>query len=832
MIVTHKLTLDLIRWGVKPRVDVSQDDRYSRNLEILLLANGLTFTPPGECRVLIRYKKPDGTGGSYDTLPDGTRAWSITGNVLTLALAPQVCTVPGGVSMVVSMTAGSSELSSFEIQLDVHPLPGDVAPSQEYVNVTGFVPQPVTAEVGQYLQVAAVDRFGHVTVVGTGEGCVSTLEITGADMLDNGAEPYAEEEAGSTVWARKYRLGIPRGEKGDPGEQGDAPVRGVDYWTGSDQEAIIAEVDGHIAQALADRSQLTPSFADSVEDCADTAALYVLPDGYLYAYLPKISPSYTNQVTAAQDFGSEDILNAVGYMDGYYASTSSPYYGSDSACVLTGWIPHACSKSVTPPTLYIQGAAIDTSNNHCRIQFSLDKTTINGCQSSTIANYYTIEELDTEYYRLTPVIRDEDGYSQIAYDFWKSSDPSDGYIRFSLIGTGANLVITFDEEISESAGTSVAYSWENTGHAFVPADYEDRILELESAAEKLEAQVKASQADYVPSYVTAEAEKVIDRVIAAQGTNTYVLAAISDLHYGHGEYTEGIVHACKALKYIDSRIKLDAVAVLGDYTDGYPSTGYADAIGDFKAVNSVLSDLRFSPNMRFQGNHDYYADAPQIIHRYIQAHNEDVVWGDKAGGYCCRDLEDLRLRIICVNTAEQSSGNIKCTAKQYQWFADSLDLSGKDDPAQWQILILSHHPLDWYTTDNYLFGRILTAYQNGANYTDSDIHCDFAEKNMAKVIGNIHGHIHNFVVDKLYDKNPNDSSASQLDIYRIATPEACYGRANEYSDSVWYEETSYPKTKGSAENTSFCIYCIDLDSQTIQAICYGAGYDRTISYGA
>ena len=47
---------------------------------------------------------------------------------------------------------------------------------------------------------------------------------------------------------------------------------------------------------------------------------------------------------------------------------------------------------------------------------------------------------------------------------------------------------------------------------------------------------------------------------------------------------------------------------------------------------------------------------------------------------------------------------------------------------------------------------------------------------------------------------------------------------------MWKEETGYPKAADSADETSFCIYCIDLDAGIIKAICYGAGYDREISY--
>ena len=364
-------------------------------------------------------------------------------------------------------------------------------------------------------------------------------------------------------------------------------------------------------------------------------------------------------------------------------------------------------------------------------------------------------------------------------------------------------------------------------------------------AELVDNLIEETGIDIVPDYVIAEAESVIDRVIAAQTGRVFTFAAISDMHYGNGSYTDGISsytdgikHACQALKYIDSRIKLDAVAVLGDYTDGYLTTGYDNAIADFKGINSLLGSLRFAPNLRQQGNHDFYVKHSSLTHRFIQAQSDDVVWGDKLGGYFYKDFEDYKLRVICVNANEKNGidnnnkpiGNIACSVEQYNWFISSLDLSSKEDASDWQILILSHQPLDWYDSDAvYSFAQILNAYRNGTAWSNTTlgISCDYSGKNSATLISNIHGHIHNLLTDYIHFGNVANGNKSE--IWRMATPEACVDRANQYNDA-WHEDTTYAKTKGTAQDTSFCIYCIDLDTFTINAICYGAGYDRTLNY--
>lgn len=335
----------------------------------------------------------------------------------------------------------------------------------------------------------------------------------------------------------------------------------------------------------------------------------------------------------------------------------------------------------------------------------------------------------------------------------------------------------------------------------------------------------------VPDYVVTEAESVIDRVVAAQGNRTFTFAAIGDFHYGESSYLDGVRNACQALKYIDSRIKLDAVAVMGDFVDGYPDTGYDNAIADFKTINSIMDGVRFAPNLRLAGNHDYYSVNQALTRRYINAYSDGATWGDISGGYYYRDFDGYKVRVICVNTVETGNSNIGVSLDQYNWFVKALNLSGKEDAEDWGILVLSHHPLDWYVLDStYRFATILNAYKNGTSGTVGTVAYDFTGgKNAARLICNVHGHIHNFKVDRLYVGNPSNST-TQTDVLRVCTPNAGYNRENHYT-GTFADATAYNKTKNSAKDTSFVVYCVDLDSCNIKAICYGAGYDREIFYG-
>lgn len=141
MIITHKLQpMDLTHKQNTSRVDIVQDDKYSRDIEFTLTSNGVAWQIPDGTTAIVRYKKPDGTGGNYDTLPDGSTAYQINGNVLTVALAPQVCTVQGPVQLSVGIIHGSAEINTFTVNIAVHPNPGAEYQSEDYIRLSGAVP--------------------------------------------------------------------------------------------------------------------------------------------------------------------------------------------------------------------------------------------------------------------------------------------------------------------------------------------------------------------------------------------------------------------------------------------------------------------------------------------------------------------------------------------------------------------------------------------------------------------------------------------------------------------------------------------------------------------
>jgi len=136
MIITHKLEMDLARRGAMPKIDAVQGDANTRELELTLLSDGESWTIPEDAGVWMRYCKSDGTKGIYDTLPDGTMAWSAEENVLRITLAPQMLTAAGTVLAQAELVQGVSTLATFAVQITVERNPAaDVLQSEDYLNM-------------------------------------------------------------------------------------------------------------------------------------------------------------------------------------------------------------------------------------------------------------------------------------------------------------------------------------------------------------------------------------------------------------------------------------------------------------------------------------------------------------------------------------------------------------------------------------------------------------------------------------------------------------------------------------------------------------------------
>lgn len=243
MIVTHKMVLDMEQAGELLCIDAVQDDRYTRNVELTLLAGSTAWNVPETASAVVRYRKADGVGGQYDALPDGSRAWNANSNVVTVALAPQVLTVPGPVTVSVGFLEEEKEINTFCFLVNVQPNAGaKIAGSEPYYHVRSFLPQPETAAAGQFLQIAGINDQGVITRV-------TAVDAPIGEPGENGATftPSVSAE-GVLSWTNDKGLEDPapvsiRGPEGPAGPQGAAAVSPVARVTETEEGVEISITD-------------------------------------------------------------------------------------------------------------------------------------------------------------------------------------------------------------------------------------------------------------------------------------------------------------------------------------------------------------------------------------------------------------------------------------------------------------------------------------------------------------------------------------------------------------------------------------------------------------
>lgn len=377
-------------------------------------------------------------------------------------------------------------------------------------------------------------------------------------------------------------------------------------------------------------------------------------------------------------------------------------------------------------------------------------------------------------------------------------------------------------------------------------------MTLDQMPEKITAITTAdiiSQAD-IPSYVKAEALSVATKVKNVQNANTLTFFVISDPHHcasqsdGWAAQTnESNLHAMMGAKILAYALDADFSVCNGDFTFGNRATTadqLKEQVGEIK--NWFGEAFRGIPQFFTVGNHDTgeyneMVGAEYCMSQIMGASDATEFGSENIGKPYYYDLTDKKVRVICLNTCEgemNGSDVYAISDGQLEWFANTLKgVGGKSDASAWGIIVIGHYPLDFGGAR--FLSDVLYQYIKGGTYTRNSVSVDFAGSNGATFIGNFHGHTHCLKSDKLHYYN-NGTTPTAYDAHRLATPAASFYRNNEYTSAVsgvvFGEDTSYNKTADTGDDTAFCVNVVDPVEQVIYSICYGAGYDRTISYGA
>lgn len=246
------------------------------------------------------------------------------------------------------------------------------------------------------------------------------------------------------------------GATGATGPAGYTPVKGIDYFTEADQEAIVQQVISALGTPVfgtVDLNKVITLNTDRLVDGTYTLG-YEGENGEFVELctLKKGGPSYTNQLPISTD-ASGAVYNGTGYKVGYRFRSSSEesalsVANATNPAFITGFIPVSKGQ-----TVYLENCYFDTNG-------------INGSPSSTeTKNYYGeacssmnillcaankatlnavswVNAASSEYFTMTP---DANG---IVTEFIVNRDAI-AYIRLGLAGDASNAIITVDQPITD-----------------------------------------------------------------------------------------------------------------------------------------------------------------------------------------------------------------------------------------------------------------------------------------------------------------------------------------------------------------------------------------------
>ncbi len=505
----------------------------------------------------------------------------------------------------------------------------------------------------------------------------------------------------------------------EDGADGYTPIKGVDYFTEADIEEISLTVEENIKKDVLETINISPEFAESTDDCTDTSKIYVLPDGFMYAYMENHLVNSPNMF----DLDNGSKLN--------YRINSSGAETEYAGLVLTDYISVELSD---PYTVNISGVTLNDvyGGAFYAVCYDGEKTRL-----GAKAVYVSGIECGNGVYTLD------------LYDLIMDTYSATAYVRL-VLGIRNETLLSTDEDIKalkiEFVPKNVdeySYLWTNTGHAFVPADYEAEISDISSRAEtnsesisvleKRMDKIIANEAYYPSIWDDAVSETIlkIKELSRPCGRDCVTFAFFSDNHQRLGYFGALIGKIMK-------KCNIPYVFFGGDSISN-GTIASAEAMEDqemnFFEMTKYINEGRFC---RALGNHDGYYLLPtgeKYHYTWDEKYNlfmapigvsQNKVFGGDGTYYYVDDLPSktrfIVLNSVWFNYKTNDDGTINNSDglgfgnEQITWLKDVL-LNTSDD---YGVVFVSHSPItnNYHSNlrDAYIVQGIVNAFIAGESY--------------------------------------------------------------------------------------------------------------------
>lgn len=557
-----------------------------------------------------------------------------------------------------------------------------------------------------------------------------------------------------------------------------------------------------------------PEFVDSIDKMTDTSKVYVMPDGFLYAYMRKTT------VTVGKNHfvPSEAIINA--RLSG---SSGSITENGSLGSVVTGFIAVSDWNSTNPFEVSIGSVSNKGSDDNRVVFYDVNKTKLGyaniACSHDGTDTPNGVWENGVETYNIKV---DKTGNAVTIKDV--------AYIRMQiLVGTKetaitnsdvANLQIKFVHETSTTTQTGFF----STGQAYnQPADYEEDVVQLKRDVNSINEAIielqnsvgNDSDSDEVsvPTYWQSAVDSCIAKIKALQvGRHCITFPFFSDNHTNTKDL--GVLIA-KVMKECNIPYCLFG----GDAIDsGYLTE--SQMIGQDKTFDNAMSQI---PNGRFCraiGNHDgfwndngtkgYYTRA-KVYELFLREEglSQNKHFGEDGTYYYVNDIAS-KVRFIVLNTNSEviSAGGESIDSTQLSWLQNTA-LSFNEDG--WGVVIISHCPIS-----NHYHANVTNAAEviSAVNSADVDI------------IGWFSGHIHR---DRMY---------THLAVGSADGVEGTNGAALGFTQivitsdhtGIAYDDTTKHSVANDDLSHAIDFVTINRNTRTVNLTRLGIGSDRSYTY--
>lgn len=547
-----------------------------------------------------------------------------------------------------------------------------------------------------------------------------------------------------------------------------------------------------------------PEFVDNLSQCVNPEKQYVLPDGYIYEYRQTFVPDAANQVHAATDKDGS-VFHDCGYQDNARIRSVLEIGETDYSCV-TGFIP------VKPgDMLYFSGNGFQPRYENAHLLnivfYGEDKKVLAQASMAEVADTY-LEVLETNEAGYVLAARISEFYAP-----WNLA-----YIRFTLIGSGAQQVISINESLEKGQET---LAWVQT-EKYIPSGWRKEI---------------------------ADTIEAVNGIALSDPASAIRLVFATDIHVDPDPSTSYTNHIGKVCAEVMSSCEIPFFATGGDNCT--QSTGFMPS--DFEEnMETLLTQLGPIPQKNILlsvGNHDGATGAREVngetlYYRY-QLNNEQrseifFDWQresneykhfDSDGTYYYLDDSATKTRYIILNSfwsrwegnedgfvtdVQNSFFHVPMFGEQQlTWFAsEALDM-----PPDYGAIIITHFAPD--AKDFEVFKGIVDAFSNRTRYEGSyvgeedwqstDIAVNYRYAN-GEIIAVFQGHNHEDALHDFFQKVP---------CINVTTAGAHWAARGD---------TALERVKGTASEFAVDVVVIDRESRIIYLTRLGPGDDRMIRY--